>query len=332
MTVLKSESQIDCSIGAGMNLKQLVTHYTQNELPRLAFSTKAAYVSYLNSWIIPTWGNLNLREVKAVQVESWLATLPLKNGSRAKIRNIMCSLYSHACRWEFTDRNPITHVRQATQRASQPVILSNDEITRLLTELPEPARTAVYVALATGLRVSELLALQWADIDFSNHTLTPVRGIVDNHVGGLKTVASGSPVPASQEVTDTLARWHATTLYPAPTDWVFPSPKMGGKQPYWQDSMMRKIIWPAAKRAGLSKRIGWHTFRRSLASLLVVESPDMKLTQEILRHANARITMELYAQSTMPAKQELQARLVSKWNGGDDETRTRDLCRDRAAF
>ena len=86
------------------------------------------------------------------------------------------------------------------------------------------------------------------------------------------------------------------------------------------------------RRAGISKRIGWHTFRRSLASLLVVENPDMKLTQEILRHANARITMELYAQSTMPAKQDLQARCISKWNGGDDGTRTRGLCRDSTHF
>src|SRR3984957_1791649 len=78
----------------------------------------------------------------------------------------------------FTDRNPITHVRQATQRATQPVVLTNAEITALLSELREPARTAVFLALATGLRVSELLALQWQDIDFSNNTLTPTRGIV----------------------------------------------------------------------------------------------------------------------------------------------------------
>jgi len=35
-----------------------------------------------------------------------------------------------------------------------------------------------------------------------------------------------------------------------------PSPKMGATQPYWQDSLMRKVIWPAAKRAGITKRIG----------------------------------------------------------------------------
>ena len=260
-----------------MTINHLVQHYTQHELPRMAYSTAAAYESYLRLRILPAWGNHQLREVKAVAVEAWLGTLPLKNGSKAKIRNVMCSLYSHACRWEFTDRNPITHVRQATQRSTQPVILSNDEIARLLAELQEPARTAVYVALATGLRVSELLALQWQDVDFSNNTLTPARGIVDNHVGGLKTVTSANPVPCSQEVADTLAGWKTLTLYSQPTDWVFPSPKMGGKQPYWQDSLMRKVIWPAAKRAGITKRIGWHTFRRSLASLLVGEGAPVKL-------------------------------------------------------
>jgi integrase len=331
-----SEGQIVTLPGAQMTIKELVTHYTQTELPRLAYSTRAAYESYIASWIGPVWGNHQLGEVKAVSVEAWLATLPLANGTKAKIRNIMCSLFSHACRWEFTERNPIIHVRQATQRAKQPVILSNDEISRLLTELPEPARTAVFLALATGLRVSELLALQWQDVDFSSNTITPSRGIVDNHIGGLKTVSSAAPVPASEQVTAVLKAWHKRTLYPAPTDWVFPSPKMGGKQPYWQDSLMRKVIWPAAKRAGISKRIGWHTFRRSLATLLVGVGAPVKLTQEMMRHANARITLELYAQSTMTAKQELQAQIVSEWtpneNGGDDGTRTRGLCRDRAAF
>ena len=155
--------------------------------------------------------------------------------------------------------------------------------------------------------------LQWQDLDFSANTITPARGIIDNHVGGLKTAASAAAVPASKEVTDMLARWQEVTLYKEPTDWAFPSPKMGGKQPYRQDSLMRKVIWPAAKRAGITMHIGWHTFRRSLASFLVSRGADVKLTMEILRHANSRITLELYAQSTMPDKQLLQSQLVAKW-------------------
>jgi len=299
--------------GAEMNLKNLVEHYTKTELPRLAYSTQAAYLSYLRSQIIPVWGTCNLTDVKAVAVESWLASLTLTNGAKAKCRNILSALFTHACRWEFTDRNPIRFVRQATGRVNKPVVLTNEEINKLLSELPEPAHTAVYVALATGLRVSELLALQWQDIDFDNHTITPQRGIVDNHIGGLKTSTSANPVPASKEVTAVLARWRAVTLHNKPDDWLFPSPRMGGRQPLWQDSLMRKVVWPAAKRAEITKKIGWHTFRRSLATLLVDKNAPIKLTQEIMRHANARITLEVYAQATMAAKQELQSQVVSEW-------------------
>ena len=45
----------------------------------------------------------------------------------------------------------------------------------------------VFLATATGLTVSELLALKWSDVDFENQTITPARGIVGQVVGGLKT-------------------------------------------------------------------------------------------------------------------------------------------------
>ena len=89
---------------------------------------------------------------------------------------------------------------------------------------------------------------------------------------------------------------------------------------------------PVRRRVRFSKRIGWHTSRRSLASLLVGVNAPVKIKREIMRHGNARITLEFYAQSTMPAKQQLQAQGASEWtpnrNGGDDGTRTRGLCRD----
>jgi len=149
-------------------------------------------------------GNLNLSGVKAVAVETWLGVLPLENSSRAKIRNIMSALYSHAIRWEMTDRNQITMVRQTAKRTKHPDVLTTQEATALLRELPEPARTGVYVAVATGLRVSELLALKWSDADFAAQIMKPSRGLVGQVLGGLKTEESSKPVPASEAVTDAL--------------------------------------------------------------------------------------------------------------------------------
>ena len=173
----------------------------------------------------------------------------------------------------------------------------------------------MFVAIATGLRVSELLALKWSDVDFDTQTITPRRGIVHQHVGGLKTEESGKPVPASEAVTDALKAWRGLSLYPNADDYCFPSPKMGGQQPYWPCAMLRRIIRPAAVRAKITKRIGWHTLRRTLATLLVGQGTSVKLTQEMLRHANSRITMELYAQSNMAAKLEAQRVLLKDMVG-----------------
>lgn len=69
--------------------------------------------------------------------------------------------------------------------------------------------------------------------------------------------------------------------------------------------LLRRHILPAAKRLGIQKRIGWHTYRRTAASLLmasgasvkVASGASVKVSQELLRHASADITLELYAQA-----------------------------------
>jgi integrase len=96
--------------------------------------------------------------------------LLLKNGSRsfhwplaakAKIRNVMHVLFEHAKRYDWTDRNPISMVRQSARRLRVPDVLEPTEIKALLAELEERYKTMVFLDVVTGLRVSELLALQW---------------------------------------------------------------------------------------------------------------------------------------------------------------------------
>ncbi len=91
-------------------------------------------------------------------------------------------------------------------------------------------------------------------------------------------------------------------MYSGGEDWVFASPENGGRTPYWFDSALVRQLRPAARRAGITKRIGWHTFRRSLATLLQAKQVNVKVTQELLRHANSRVTLDLYAQGDTDAK------------------------------
>jgi integrase len=158
-----------------VSVETLVKHYQEHELPDIfskqkpatgspdehhkSYSTQYAYDIYLKKWVLPRWQSYRLSEVKAVDVEAWLKTMPLARGSRAKIRNLMSVLFSHAIRWEWTERNPIKSVRQSAKRMRTPDVLTPDEIMALLKELPEPLRTAAELDAFTGLRRGELIGL-----------------------------------------------------------------------------------------------------------------------------------------------------------------------------
>jgi integrase len=83
---------------------------------------------------------------------------------------------------------------------------------------------------------------------------------------------------------------------------VFASPFTNGKRPYWADSALQDHIQPAAKAAGITKQIGWHTFRHSLATLLGQRKEDVKTVQELLRHATSRVTLDVYQQGDTEQK------------------------------
>jgi integrase len=84
----------------------------------------------------------------------------------------------------------------------------------------------------------------------------------------MKTEASKKPLPLGSRLAEVLMDWRARTQHNQPNDWVFASAEMQGLQPSWADSLMGRMIRPAAVWAGISKQIGWHTFRHSYATML----------------------------------------------------------------
>ena len=296
-------------------IAELVAHYRLKELSgdsngRKAFSTRDGYECYLDNWILPRWQNHKLNQVKPVAVEAWLDSIKRARGTRAKIRNIMSAVFNHAMRYEWLDANPIKLVRQSAKRERTPDVLELAELQLLLSNLDVRERTLVLLDAATGLRVSELLALRWEDVNFKTLELSVTRSIWHQVVGNCKTEASAKPVPLDSYMAEDLLEWRRTSPYPMPHDWVFASPTMKGKQPYWPDNLMKRYIRPVAQKAGIQKRVGWHTFRHSFGTLLKANGEDIKTVQELLRHANSRITLEVYTQAVTSNKRAAQSKVV----------------------
>jgi integrase len=129
-------------------------------------------------------------------------------------------------------------------------------------------------------------------------------------VGKGKSETSRQSVPLSLKVAADLWLWKETTHYNEPDDWVFASPRAKGKRPLRPDGVLSKIIRLAAIRAGINKRIGWHTFRHTYSSTLIANGENVKVVQELMRHASSRFTLEVYAQAKAKAKREAQQRIV----------------------
>ena len=298
-----------------ITIAQLCDHFEQRELAGdntwRSYSTKKTYSVYLKRWILPKWGEDELANIKATGVESWLRSLPLSRSSCAKIRNLMSVLFNHACRYELFDRNPIHLVRQSAKRRTWPSVLTPIEIKRLVDILGVRERTLVLLAASTGLRQSELFGLKWGDIDFATGAMSVTRSVVYGVVGRCKTESSQKPVPVHPLLAEALAGWREHSSYRKPDDWVFASKRYRGRKPYWGQSILRKYVRPAARRVGIEKRIGWHTFRHSYSTLLRSVGTEFKVMQELLRHSSLRSTLDIYTQAITPAKHAAQAAVLS---------------------
>jgi integrase len=258
------------------------------------------------TYILPRWQESRLQDIRAISVESWLAALPLAPATRSKTRNILSALYEHAMRYGWATSNPIKQVRQSAKRLIEPNVLTVQEISAILTGLAEPCRTVTLAAALTGLRRGELFGLQWQDVEFEYAVIHVRRSIVDQIVGNTKTEGSNRPLPMNVELSKALARWKEQTPYSEPSDWVFASPNSRGLKPYWANTLLVKHIQPAALAAGITKQIGWHTFRRSFATLLQSSGATVKTTQELMRHSTPVMTLGTYAQAVTSDKREAQ--------------------------
>ena len=314
-----AQLRVDVNDGASfapMNLEQLVTHYKRVELPLKAHSTAEGYKNYLTLHIVPKWGKHSLSAIKSVEVETWLRNLkkvngkPASPGTKTKIRNLMSALFAHAVRYEWAARNPITAVRTSAKRLRTPDILTAEELQALLLKLSQRERVMVLIAAITGLRRGELIALRWQDVDFELFQANVTHAVWHNVEGDCKTEASRKPVPLPQLVIEELKHWRSVTLYRADTDYLFPSVAKNGSQPLQPDMILRRHIRPALKQLGVTKRIGFHSFRHGLAVMLRQQGVDLKTAQELLRHANSRITLEVYQQAVGAEKRVAQGLAV----------------------
>jgi integrase len=133
-------------------------------------------------------------------------------------------------------------------------------------------------------------------------------------VDRMKTEQSEGPATMSPTLAEVLKFWHQKTPYAQPSNWIFASSRLKGRQPRTASILAADHLRPAAIAAGVvlkpGQRFGFHNLRHSLATFLVNKENDTKKVQGLLRHAHVSTTLGLYAQSVNSAMVDAQESML----------------------
>lgn len=168
-----------------------------------------------------------------------------------------------------------------------------DEAERFLAAAPPEHKAMLTLALKTGLRLGELLALKWEDVDLKAKKLIVRRSLWQDEEGSPKSGRSRE-VPLSDAAAEALA-----THRHLRGDYVFCNEK--GER--LSHSEVKDVVPRTCRRAGLAKRLTWHDLRHTFASHLVMRGRGLKEVQELLGHATIDMTMR-YAHLSPDVKRE----------------------------
>ncbi|HWR13529.1 MAG TPA: site-specific integrase [Terriglobales bacterium] len=274
-------------------VKALVESYRIEKMPT-RIDTRRSYDVWLRCHVLPKFEENVITDLQARPVEIWLGGLVLSPKSKVHIRGILHLLWDYAM-WRGdipTQRNPmeLVSIKGGSKRVKKPRSLTVEEFRLFAQHLPEPFRTIAILCVSLGLRISEALALKWADFDWNGSRLQIERGIVCQNVDEVKTDESGKQMPIAEELLAELKVWHEATDFPDPGDWVFASPVQLGRLPWSYDQIWR-VYQKAAKAAGIGT-FGTHTLRHTYRSWLDAVGTGIAVQQKLMRHTDIRTTMK----------------------------------------
>ncbi len=261
--------------------KEFISNYAEANNKKSEVQTKK---SAFKNHLVPAFGSMRLDQIGLRDIEAFKAA-KLKAGRKPKSVNnyltVLHKMLSVAQEWGVIAFVPKVKWLKVPENKFDFLAFGEDE--RLLAGADGQWVTMITTALKTGLRLGELLALTWDDVDLVSGRLVVSRGLSR---GEITTPKSGKTreVPLGNDVLAALKRHRHLR-----GDFVFCKEdgrmltKGGTKHP----------LWRACKRAGL-RLIGWHVLRHTFASHLVMRGAVLKSVQELLGHSTIKMT-ERYA-------------------------------------
>lgn len=279
--------------------------------PALKKSTWHNYMQWIKAHVIPTIGDIPLAELTTDDIQQVYRNMldkGLATASVQKVRNIINGSLKKALETGMLKSNPNQATETPKVKNKKACPLMDDEFDRFIDAIyaEEPRWTAVFLTLiGTGIRIGELLALEWRDIDFDERTIDINKGM--SRIGSRfeildpKTYKANRNIPMPQSVADAL--WELRNLRKTikidKSDIVFVT-KNNTHTGY---TTVRKKFNQLREKVGIPHAT-IHDLRHTFATRLLEQGESLKVVQELLGHADIRTTGNIYSHVSAKVKRD----------------------------
>jgi integron integrase len=282
---------------------------------RYSRRTEQAYVHWIRRFI-RFHGRRHPKDLHEADVVAFLSALAVDGGVAASTQNQALAALTFL--YDGVLRRPLGRLdglQPAHGHRRVPVVLSDDEVRRLLRALEGPPRLCAELMYGSGLRVSECVSVRVKDVDLARREIVvrSGKGEKDRRVPlaersrerlerqikrayerfrlddrrGIRTSGLGDALLRKLPNADREFIWQ----YVFGSSRTFVDSSGVRRRHHLDDSVMQRAVREAARAAGLMKRVTCHTLRHSFATHLLESGADIRTVQELLGHTNVRTTM-----------------------------------------
>jgi integrase len=269
-------------------------HWQAGALLALKPNSAKYYNFQLDTNVLPALGSHRLCDVTRPVIQHFLLEQKRSGYSSSSvhgIHTILGKVLQAAVECGYLETNPARGIRIGEREPKRErKLLTLTEIRTLLTNLTDPCSTIVVVAVLTGMRIGEILALRWKRLDFLRGTIEVAESYSNGQFGTPKTKSSRRVIPMSTSLRDYLEAHKLRCKRTSPDELVFCTTS---GTPLSSANLYNRVLAPTCDRIGLS-RVSWHSFRHTNGTLLGEVGESVKTGQAILGHSDLETTLNIY--------------------------------------
>ncbi|MGM0213620.1 tyrosine-type recombinase/integrase [Enterococcus sp. AZ109] len=307
--------QISRGIYTG-SVHEWIDYCLEQQKNKVKYSTLMTYRYKMEKYLYPFLGEIELRTVTQENIQEWVSELEkssLANTTIHTVVQITRRYFEQAVQDSAIEKNPFKHVllpKKETKKIHPLTLQEQQKIEEIAAK--EKNGRPILFALQTGLRIGEVAALRWRDIDFYNNLIT-VRYTYQRvlsegsgtelQLGRPKTRASERILPLSANLRDWLLSWRPEEQ----TEFVF----QVGSRPM-EPRLITYHFNKICQKAGVTN-CHFHQLRHTFATRLLENRGTITGISALLGHSSTKMTLDIYTGSDLTERRKMMDDLLTSW-------------------